>query len=59
MVVQATCLGLLQHFWASVHSLHLEEAPSLQLGEKVASISHGSSPASAQLGEDEFLDENW
>lgn len=38
VVVQATCMRLLQHFWASIHPLHLEKAPSLQLGEKVASV---------------------
>jgi hypothetical protein len=70
VVVQATCPRLLQHFWASIHALHLEEAPSLQLGEKVASVM-GNPPASAQLDpsldlginelevEDELLVKNW
>lgn len=32
-MVQATGPGLLQHLWTAIHPLHLEDAPSLQLGD--------------------------
>lgn len=42
VLVEAPGLGLFQHLWAPIHSMQLEEAPSLQLRWRRGKLSHSS-----------------